>query len=188
MTSTIKTNTWYCPYFFLIARFHKSDCKKSRDKLGMNPWDSTISRVYEISCEFAKDRESPGSIQESHCRSLKRTSSRSAYLYLFLLCKRTQSRFEIRRDCAPSEVVRRRRLTFSGSRDRRFAYALSARGSSPKNTRTRDPVSSFAALSFEIILRSRPSRNRYATVRSLTAASFPRISFGNADKVLSMTS
>lgn len=172
---------------FLISRFHKSDYEKSWDELEMNSWNSIITRLHEISCECDEDRESPGSsIQESHCRSLKRTSCGSAYLYLFLLCKRTQSRSEI--PALPSEVVRRRRLASNGSRDRRFAYALSTGGSSLKDTRTRDPVSSFAALSLEIILRPRPSRNRYATVHSLTAAFLPRISFGNADKVLSMTS
>lgn len=79
-----------------------------------------------------------------------------AYLYLYLssLCERTQSRFEIRGHAPSSrELVRRERLTSNGSQDRRFAYALPAEESSPKDARTRDPVSS----------RGSPARNNPST-------------------------
>lgn len=71
------------------------------------------------------------------------SGSERAYLYLSSLCERTQSRFEIRdRASSSREVVCRERLASSGPRDRRFAYALPAGGSPPKDACTRDPVSS----------------------------------------------
>lgn len=118
---------------------------------------------------------------------------RRAYLYLYLssLCERTQSRFEIRgRASSSREVVRRERLTSSGSRDRRFAYALPAEGSWPKDpdrrTRVREILFPLAALPLEIIPQPRPSRNRYATVRSLMIAFFFMSIFGKVNKIFSM--